>query len=138
MAQTDNIGTRICQPGEVIFSEGDPGADLYLIISGSVEIFKETENDRQLINRLGDGEIFGEMSALTHKPRYASATAMERTRLIIINDKTFGRALINEEMPIIKPLAKQLVVRLKEAEAQKQQSLQLVKDLEDELLKARQ
>lgn len=136
MDEAVRITTRTYQPGEIIFREGDRCKEVFLILSGSVEVFKRTSNDRQLINRLGGGEIFGEMGPLTLEPRCATVTASEKTRLIVVNNKSFYRALLNDQMPIIKPLAQQLVQRLKEVEEQHQKSLERIQQLEEQLIKA--
>jgi CRP-like cAMP-binding protein len=135
MDEPVKITTRTCHPGEIIFREGDRSKEVFLIISGSVEISKRKSNNRKLINRLGGGEIFGEMGPLTNEPRYATVTAAEKTRLIVVNNKAFYRALINDRMPIIKPLALQLVQRLKDVEEQHQKSLERIQQLEDQLIK---
>lgn len=136
MHEAEKITTRTCLPGEVVFREGDQSKEVFLILSGSVEVTKQTSSDSQLINTLRGGEIFGEMGSLTNEPRCATVTASEKTRLIVVNNKSFSRALINDQMPIIRPLAQQLVERLKEVEAQHQKSLERIKDLEEQLIRA--
>ena len=136
MHEVEKITTRTCLPGEIIFREGDQSKDVFMILSGSVEVTKHSSGNRQLINTLRGGEIFGEMGSLTNEPRYATVTASEKTRLIVVNNKSFSRALKNDQMPIIRPLAQQLVERLKEAEKQHQKSLERIKDLEEQLIRA--
>ena len=68
------------QPQEVLCKEGDRGDYFYLIGVGEANVYK----GKTWINRLGSGEIFGEMSLLTGEPRSATviaATAMELYRL---------------------------------------------------------
>jgi CRP-like cAMP-binding protein len=133
MSQTDKIITRTCQPNEIIFRQGDPGRHLYLILNGSVEIYKTIGTTRQLINRLGTGEIFGELGLLTNAPRCATAVALETTRLIMVSDRLFHHALVNNHLPIVKPLTRQLAQRLKETEALLEESRHRVRVLEYEL-----
>lgn len=136
MDEPVKITTRTCHQGEIIFKEGDRSEEVFLILSGSVVISKRTSSNRQMINRLGGGEIFGEMGPLTNEPRYATVTASEKTRLIVVNSNAFYRALVNDQMPIIKILAQQLVQRLKEVEEQHQKSLARIQELENQLIKA--
>ena len=138
MNATEKITTRTYQPGDIIIHEGELGKHVFLIISGSAEVYKTTEQTRQLINTIGSGEIFGEMGPLTNEPRYASVVAAEETRLIIVNDTTFRNALLNDKLPIIKPLMKQLASRLKEAEILNQRHLERISSLELELLQLRE
>ncbi|MBE0585102.1 MAG: cyclic nucleotide-binding domain-containing protein [Desulfofustis sp.] len=133
MSEPGKIINRTCRPQEVIFTQGDPGRHLYLILSGVVEIYKTIDGTRQSINRLGSGEIFGEMGLLTNEPRCATATAVEETRLIMVDDHIFHSALRDNSLPILKPLTRQLVQRLKETEAMLQESRHRVHQLEREL-----
>lgn len=60
-------------PGEVIFEEGDPGRDVYVIRSGTVEVLKRRPGGGQdVIKQLGPGDHFGEMALLGNVPRNAT------------------------------------------------------------------
>ena len=49
--------------GATIFSKGDPGNSLYAVISGTVKISISSADGRSaILNLIGAGEIFGEMS----------------------------------------------------------------------------
>ena len=49
--------------GELIVEEGHTGNGLYVVVSGEVEVIKGLETDRpQVLNRLGAGDVFGEMA----------------------------------------------------------------------------
>jgi CRP-like cAMP-binding protein len=138
MSETEKICTRTYQPGDIIIHEGELGKHVFLIISGLAEVYKTTEHTRQLINTIGSGEIFGEMGPLTNEPRYASVVAAEETRLIIVNDTTFRNALLNDKLPIIKPLMKQLASRLKDAEILNQEYLERISSLELEVVQLKE
>ena len=138
MAETERLTTQTFEKGEVIFHEGDPGSHVYLIVSGSVEIYKSVGEQRQLLNTIGSGEIFGEMGLVSSEPRFATVIAAEDSRLIMVHDKAFHQSLVNEKMPIIKPLIKQLVERLKSVELQSQDYLKRIDHLQNELSYARE
>ena len=71
--------------GEVIFKEGYPADDAYIIESGRVEIYKENEDgSEQSIALLGPGQMFGEYGVLDNAPRSACARAVEDTLLQIM------------------------------------------------------
>jgi CRP-like cAMP-binding protein len=63
--------------GEVIFRQGYPGDDAYIVISGQVEIYKETPEGavEEVVAILGEREMFGELAILDDAPRSASARA---------------------------------------------------------------
>lgn len=138
MGETERLTTQTYQPGEVIFHEGDPGKHVYLIVSGSVEIYKTVADQRQLLNTIGSGEIFGEMGLVSNEPRFATVIAAEDCRLIMVQDKAFHLALVNEKMPIIKPLISQLVERFRTVETQNYDYLKRIQHLENELSYARE
>lgn len=62
--------------GEILFREGDPGENMYIVVSGELEILKAPDTDNELIlNRVPEGEYIGEMSLVTGAPRTASIRA---------------------------------------------------------------
>lgn len=66
--------------GQEIFRAGDPGDGLYVVRSGLVEISGQLNHDqRQVLSRVGPGQIFGEMAIIEHLPRSAGATAIKPT-----------------------------------------------------------
>ncbi len=63
--------------GAILFAEGDESRDLYIIRSGSVQIFKTQSGKNIPIARLGPGSMLGEMAFISALPRSASAKAEE-------------------------------------------------------------
>ncbi|HLL21928.1 MAG TPA: cyclic nucleotide-binding domain-containing protein [Kofleriaceae bacterium] len=70
---------------EVVFSQGEPGDAMYVVLSGTVRL---TQGDT-LVAELGAGLHFGEMSLVDRSVRSLTATATEPTRLISITRKDF-------------------------------------------------
>ena len=77
-------------PGELIVEEGRTGNGLYAIISGNVEAVKAlgTEQERT-VNRLGPGEVFGEMALLGEWPRTATVRAIDEVECLGIDRWVF-------------------------------------------------
>ena len=75
----------------MVFSEGMPGSELYIIQKGSVKITKIMDNNEVLLAVLKAGDIFGEMAILENKPRSASAVAFEDAYLFAVNKANFER-----------------------------------------------
>jgi CRP-like cAMP-binding protein len=73
----------------IIFCEGEPGDELFIIQKGSVKITKITENNEILLAVLKNGDIFGEMALLESKPRAAGAVAYEDCQLMAVNRENF-------------------------------------------------
>ncbi len=66
--------------GGRIFRRGDPGAALYVIARGVVEISVETTTGKKVVlGQLGHGDFFGELSLLDGRERTADALAVEPT-----------------------------------------------------------
>lgn len=64
---------RVYEEGSYIYEEGERGDTVFLIDSGSVDIFKGTSPNQRKITTLDDGEIVGEM-ALAHGEHERTAT----------------------------------------------------------------
>ncbi len=69
--------------GEVLFSEGDPGDRLYVIVDGKIKLGATSGDGREtLLAILGPGEMFGELSLFDPGPRTATAAALTDARLV--------------------------------------------------------
>ena len=75
---------RSYEEGELIFEKGQPGAALFLIEEGrvNVEVFQNGQNlDLAILEK---GAFFGEMALLDESPRSASARALEPTKTLAL------------------------------------------------------
>lgn len=79
--------------GTVLFSEGEPGDKAYLIVSGTVDIFRTRHDGEQLLASVGRGELIGEMSLIDSQPRMASARANTDAELIVISQDDLSERL---------------------------------------------
>jgi CRP/FNR family cyclic AMP-dependent transcriptional regulator len=103
--------------GEVLFREGEPGKEMYVIQTGKVNITKTVRNTEKILATLGAGEFLGEMAILNNKPRSAGAVMAEDGKLLVIDPKTF-EAMIRGNVEIAVRLIKKLSDRLQEADEQ--------------------
>ena len=76
---------RVCPAGEVIFQAYEMGAEMYVVIEGTVEL----TIDSTVLETLGPGEPFGEMALIDQSPRVATATAKTECTLAVIPEKRF-------------------------------------------------
>lgn len=98
--------------GQIVFSEGDPGRDMYVIESGEVEIARGAT----VIGVLQNGDLFGEMSLLEDLPRMATARARSKLRALKIEKSNFAHVVArNPEIAV--RIMRTLSSRLRAAEA---------------------
>ncbi len=71
--------------GERIFSQGDPGDALYVIVEGVVDHFRDGEH----VLRSQAKETFGDVSLLDGAPRPTEVVAVEDTRVLVIDRRDF-------------------------------------------------
>jgi signal transduction histidine kinase len=69
--------------GQEIFQEGAPGDGVYFVKAGLVEI-SAGQGERHVFSRLGPGEIFGEMAVIEHRPRSATAAAVQDSEVFFL------------------------------------------------------
>jgi len=81
-------------PGEVLFSQGDPGDSIYLLLSGQmlIKLGAPAQDDHTLAT-LGPGAILGEMGPLINTPRTATAISNAESHLWRISTRVFHDAL---------------------------------------------
>jgi CRP/FNR family cyclic AMP-dependent transcriptional regulator len=71
--------------GETVFHLGEPGATMYVILSGRIDMV----NGDRLIESLGAQQAFGMMSLIDTLPRSATARVSEDARLAVIDRKKY-------------------------------------------------
>ena len=108
----EKIKSHQFDPGQVILRENTPGDSAYIILSGEVEITKIIEGQRVVLDTLGPGSIFGEMSLLDGSPRSATVTAKVPTLLSIVDRGRF-QAILNAIPKEVRPLFSALSDRLR-------------------------
>ena len=76
---------RSFKAGEIIFRQGDPAEELYIVKSGKVEI----RLGNRLLDTLPELSIFGEMALIDHNPRSATAVAATDATVVPVSEKQF-------------------------------------------------
>lgn len=79
------------EKNEAIIREGEESRTLYLMIEGSCLITKAQDDTNIRLSRIGPGEIFGEMSWVSGKPRQSNVIANEKVRVIKMDEHFFER-----------------------------------------------
>ena len=82
--------------GETMCRQGEDGKSMYFIVSGRVQISVEKTGGTKpvVLNTLGPGHHFGEMSMLNRSPRTATATAIMETEVAKLDHDDFQQ-LVN-------------------------------------------
>lgn len=75
---------RHAPAGEVLFRQDDPGDALFVVLTGSVRIYKLEEERELELGIEGTGAFFGEMSLIDGAPRSAAAAALSDSELLLV------------------------------------------------------
>jgi putative oxidoreductase len=98
----DSGGLNLCHlgkvitvpPGTRIVSQGESPEFFYVVQSGRVQVFRETQDRiRTNLTQLGPGAYFGEVALVTGQPRTASVEAIDDSTLIEVSKEEFDRLL---------------------------------------------
>ena len=101
MPDEKNIFVEL-EKGRVLFNEGDEGKEMFIVLSGAVQVFLLREGLQVILANMGPGHFFGEMSLLEQEPRSASIIALEPTKLLVINNDNFQHFICNNPSLAIK------------------------------------
>lgn len=88
---SDDALGRAYAPGETIVRQGEAGDCMYVVLRGTVEVFREDGGSSTRIAELGPGEIFGEMALCEKQPRSATVRAVGEVRALTVDKRTFLR-----------------------------------------------
>ncbi len=78
---------------ETLFTEGEIGDKAYVIMSGEVDILKESGGRTVLLASRRAGEVIGEMSLLDQTPRFASGIAKTACKVLAISHENLENLL---------------------------------------------
>jgi CRP-like cAMP-binding protein len=98
--------------GQTIFKEGSFGDWMYVVADGAVEISRTINGKKIIITLLEKGEIFGEVAFVCKDSRSATAQAVGKTTVGIIDRNVFDKQF-NSMSGDFQTLMKILAQRLK-------------------------
>ncbi|GAA3738584.1 Crp/Fnr family transcriptional regulator [Salinactinospora qingdaonensis] len=99
--------------GQTLFSEGDAGDRLYVILNGKVKLTRTAADGREnLLSVLGPTEMFGELSLFDPRPRTASAIAVTDVLLAGLGHDDL-RPFISSQPEVAIQLLRALATRLR-------------------------
>ena len=86
--------------GQTVITEGEKGDELFIVLSGAVNVLRGNEE----LARFGLGEHFGEMALIRSVPRSATVTSAGPSELMVIKRSDFFEILRNEHQTAVKIL----------------------------------
>ena len=108
-----------CRAGDSVLNPGDPGREIFVILSGSFQVQRRTigplPREVKVLKILSAGETFGEIRFLTDELRHASVKAREDSTLLILNAKVLDRLITTAPKiaaKVFRNIAKIVAVRL--------------------------
>ena len=75
--------------GDLIVTKGEPGAEMYFVARGEVEVL----DGERVLSTLGEGNFFGEKSLLLAEPRSASVRARSQCDVYVLDKSDFIKVL---------------------------------------------
>lgn len=94
--------------GQAIFSAGDHGHVMYVVMTGVVDLFVGDE----LVEHAEVGTMFGEMALISDEPRTATAIAVTDCELVTIDTQQFY-SLVQQAPPFATKVMKIMADRLR-------------------------
>jgi CRP/FNR family cyclic AMP-dependent transcriptional regulator len=80
--------------GQVLFSEGDDGRDVFIVLDGVVKLVTTAASGQQVILDLESaGSLLGELSAIDGQPRSATAEAVTPIDVLVVRFEAFRNFL---------------------------------------------
>jgi NADH dehydrogenase len=97
MAHESGIKSQHFEPGDLVFSQGDLGDNVYVIQKGECEVIREDSGVARQLAVLRAGDYFGEMAVLSDKTRNASIRVLKSMDVLLIPKDDFDK--LRESVP---------------------------------------
>jgi HD-like signal output (HDOD) protein len=82
--------TKRYKTGDFIVKEGDKDASFFLIVEGTVGIYKKVSNDKILVDTLKVGDWIGEIAMVTRVERVASGIALSPVAVLAFTQESYA------------------------------------------------
>jgi CRP-like cAMP-binding protein len=116
------------QAGQALIREGDEGDFMLLIISGAVDIYKNSaQGERQLMTNVLPGMTLGEMSMIDGEPRFATCIATDMTTFAVLTRDSMAKIIVEKPSlgsKILIKLVEMLSQRLRQTSARLMQYME--------------
>lgn len=87
---------RQIPPGQTLWREGETGGFAAFVVSGRVELNKQTEFEGNpiIVGLFSGGALIGELALLGETPRAETALALDRVDLILLSRQSYARLVV--------------------------------------------
>ena len=92
--------------GDTIFAEGDEGDSMFVVASGTVALHRKSGEQDEVLERLGEGDFFGELSVLAAMPRACTAKAASECHILELRASDFEELL--EDPDVVRHMLREL------------------------------
>ena len=83
-----------CQAGDHLVRQGDPHQDLFVVLDGVAEVWRQKNNGERLsLALVRTGSVFGEMGFLGRQRRSADVVAVTSLRVLVLTQPFLRRAI---------------------------------------------
>lgn len=85
--------------GDVVFSEGDAGDHMLILVEGTLAVYKGGEQGRHMLSYEGRGRVVGEMALIDRERRSATCIAATDCELLTLSTEALDR--LAHEYPVL-------------------------------------
>lgn len=82
--------------GDVLFSEGDPGCDFFVILAGKVAMIEGHGRDERVMSIHGPGRFLGELNLLTGQAVFVTAVVREPGEVLVVPAERLREVLVQD------------------------------------------
>jgi CRP/FNR family cyclic AMP-dependent transcriptional regulator len=93
-ALIDQATLKTCDEREILFSQGEAGQSVFVVVHGYLKLSLLTAGGREVVlDVVGPADVLGELAVLTDQPRAATAVALAPCALFVLDGRAFADAL---------------------------------------------
>ncbi len=110
---TARTETRTLERGDLLFAQGDPSTELFVVVEGNIAIAtKSTDGRESLVAVMEAGGLFGELGLFDDGPRSADARALTPATVVALGFEHV-RDVLNEQPDLLWIVVRLLALRLR-------------------------
>jgi CRP-like cAMP-binding protein len=98
------------EAGTVLCDEGQIARDVFIVVDGTADVVRH----RRLVDSLGPGDVFGDVSFIDRGPRAATVTATSDMRVFMLDARRFS-TLLDVAPTVGSTLARAMCARLRKS-----------------------